>query len=211
MAIKDPWGRLVTRGQYAYRSRSNSFIRIVPAGNKEQIVPEARTYLKGRSTHPLSHLVLNKDSDADITDEEPERKTLKNYQESLELSGNEFDRQGDLILENNGKVSLAHWETQDEQAEWLPNQQKLERLVCASIVAAYPERGKEVKTWLASRTEPPSAGVKEFAWSYMAGWYGENGCDDFYRAIWRDGKVRIELEERLKSGGIWRIAEEIAG
>jgi len=86
----------------------------------------------------------------------------------------------------------------------------LERLVCAAVVAAYPLRADAVQTWLASRPAPPAPTPKEYAWSYMAGWYAEYGCDAFYSNIWRDAAVTSALEDRLRQSGAWRIAEVLA-
>jgi hypothetical protein len=44
----------------------------------------------------------------------------------------------------------------------------------------------------------------------MSGWYAEHGCDDFYRCLWDDTKVRGELEARLQASGAWKIAEALA-
>jgi hypothetical protein len=52
--------------------------------------------------------------------------------------------------------------------------------------------------------------VKEFAWSHMAGWYAQRGCENFYQAIWEDGATASELEKRLRASGAWGIAQELA-
>jgi hypothetical protein len=121
-----------------------------------------------------------------------------------------------VVLVDNGatQVFLVRWEVNDAVAVGLPNQQTLERLVCAALVAAYPDRGSTVQTWLDSRQNPPANAPatepKEFAWSYMAGWYAGHNCEDFYCSLWREPKVAAELESRLRSSGAWQIAKALA-
>jgi hypothetical protein len=108
----------------------------------------------------------------------------------------------------------VRWEAGDGNCPGLPEQQTLERVVCAALVAAFPDRGLAVQKWLDSRTQGPTAGPKEFAWSHMAGWYAEHGCENFFRYLWTaetgDGHAREELENRLRACGAWRVAETLA-
>lgn len=78
------------------------------------------------------------------------------------------------------------------------------------MVDAYPERAVSVQKWLDQRPFPPSPGVKEYAYSYMAGWYAENGCDDFYRCLWDDPQIVEALKARLEESGAWKIAVALA-
>src|SRR5436309_2878174 len=77
------------------------------------------------------------------------------------------------------KVALVRWEASDPDGPGLPQQQTLERLVCAALIAAYPTRAKSVQDWLDSRPQPPGTHPKEHAWSHMAGWYADQGCEAF--------------------------------
>jgi hypothetical protein len=54
-----------------------------------------------------------------------------------------------------------------------------------------------------------SAGPKEHAWSHMAGWYADKGCDDFYQALWRDDAVIPHLRSRLEASGAWGAVEAL--
>jgi hypothetical protein len=119
------------------------------------------------------------------------------------------DADGNIDL-GGTKVSLIRWEASDPVVDGLPNQQTLERLVCAALIAAYPQRGMGVQAWLDSRHQPPPMGVKEYAWSYMAGWYAEHGCEDFYAHLWRDSRVVGELETRLRASGAWQVVADLA-
>jgi hypothetical protein len=107
-------------------------------------------------------------------------------------------------------VSLVRWQADDPVEAGLPAQQTLERLVCAAVIAAYPERAEPVQRWLVSRPKAPPAGPKHFAFSYMAGWYAEFGSDTFYQKLWKDEQLVVPLRSRLDACGAWRIAEELA-
>lgn len=91
-----------------------------------------------------------------------------------------------------------------------PVQQTLERLVCAAVTAAHPDRGPAVQAWLDSRPDASEAGPKEFGWSHMAGWYADAACEGFYRILWSDRQVVAELRSRLEHSGGWQIAEVLA-
>ena len=52
--------------------------------------------------------------------------------------------------------------------------------------------------------------VKEFAWSYMAGWYAELGSETFYRKLWSEDRSAAQLRSRLTKSGMWRVAEALA-
>jgi hypothetical protein len=108
------------------------------------------------------------------------------------------------------RIALVRWEAGDPPHSALPDQQTLERLVCSAIVAAFPARANSVASWLASRPGPPPPDPKEHAWSYMAGWYAEHGCEAFYLNLWHDPNLVRELETRLRAAGAWQIAERLA-
>jgi len=201
--VIDPWGQEVTGGPYGFRSMTNTFIRVAPCGGRDKIRVEARRRLTRRNVEPLRSLVLNVDSDNRADSVTPGTAGIKQQslrdllRRDLGLTVDETDA-GDFVLDDGRTmVSLVRWETSDDVAAGLPNQQTLERLVCAAIVAAYPERAPAVQRWLEERPSAPPGGPKEYAWSYMAGWHAEDGCDFFYRRVWHDGRVGSELEQRL--------------
>jgi len=118
---------------------------------------------------------------------------------------------GDVAMDNGEtSISLVRWEAADRPAVGVPDQQTLERLVCAALVAAYPNRGATVAAWLESRADAPATTPKEFAWSHMAGWYANAGCEGFYRAVWGYPQLVTELRTRLTACGAWRVAEVLA-
>jgi hypothetical protein len=107
-------------------------------------------------------------------------------------------------------VSLVLWKTNDVKIDGVPEHQTLERVVCGALAAAYPGRAPLVHRWLDSRAMVPAPSSKAHAWSYMAGWYAEQGCEYFYRALWRDSELVAELKTRLEFCGAWRVAEALA-
>ena len=85
-----------------------------------------------------------------------------------------------------------------------------ERLVCSAVLAQYPERGEIVSHFLSA--EPKGElGPKQHAWSFMAKWFGDRGCEDFYSAIWEDPDIAKHLEALLtETGNQAKIASILA-
>ena len=213
--IVDPWGNTVSKGHYAYRSKSDRFIRVVPCGGKNNIIRYAHIRLGKHTSNTLEHLVINVDSDENVEDMadstcgvklEAVRNLVREFDDTAEeTSGGEFK-----LLESTTTVSFVRWEADDKTKDGLPAQQTLERLVCAAIAEAYPKRAPNVQAWLDSRVKAPKAGPKEYAWSYMAGWEAEHGCEAFYACLWDDKRIAEALRKRLQESGAWRVAEAIA-
>ena len=220
--VLDPWGDKVTGGQYGYRSESAKFIRVFPCGgDRRRVLREARNRLNEeqqrlqQGAEPrLARLILNVDPDvnADGTSTQTgfRHQDLRAVVQEYDPSAADGENGSLALFDGAILVSLIRWEASDPVADGVPNQQALERLVCAALRAAYPDRGPAVQKWLDSRPNGQEAGPKEYGWSYMAGWYAEHGCEDFYRNLWRDGRVVAELQSRLNECGAWRVAEELA-
>lgn len=213
--VVDSSEKIVSNGQFMYRSKSEKFIRLVPCHGKPKIRGSARSQLKQRTIKPfLTHLIIN--IDPDINAHGTDTATGLRLQNIHDLV-HEFDKEatktddGDIAMDGGSTiVSLVRWEASDVAGDGIPTKQTLERLVCAAIVAAYPDRGPKVQEWLDSRNGTPKAGPKEFGWSHMAGWYADHGCADFYKNLWRDDRIVAELKPRLVECGAWRIAEMLA-
>lgn len=210
--VFDPAGKLVSGGQFGFYSPTGSFIRAVPCGGKERVLPEARACLEGRRIDSLRHLVLC--VDPDVTTASEGGKTGLRAEDIQRLVREtvgevETNADGDLSLDGGSTiVSLVRWETNGDTHAGVPAQQTLERLVCAVITAVYPNRGPAVQKWLNERPEAPELTPKEFAWSHMAGYAGR-GCENFFRAVWEDVRLVSELETQLNASGAWRVAESL--
>lgn len=210
--VSDPWNEPVKGGQFAFRSRTAQFLRVVPCGGKDNLRRTAGLRLKARQNKELARLVLCVDSDRAADSPEPASQPwnrsalaawLKQFG-TVDENGN-----GDLVLDGGTIVSAVCWEAGDPTTAGLPAQQCLERLVCAALVAAYPKRGPAVSNWLDSRPEAPVAGPKEFAWSHLAGWYAEYGSETFFRKLWLNDRAVAELQPRLIACGAWQVAEAL--
>ncbi len=213
--IYDPWNRLVASGHYAYHSATGRFIRVVPCHGRSEIVPASQRRLKQVALKPLVRLVLNMDPDVMVTSTSSSTRGLR-HQDVLQLAktfdaGATLRADGDIEMPGGAaRLSLVRWETNDPPTPGVPDQQTLERVVCSALAAAFPARAKAVQHWLNTRPESPASDPKEHAWSYMAGWYADHGCEDFFIHLWRDAQVVCELESRLRVSGAWRIAEAVA-
>lgn len=212
--VRDPFGQPVVKGAYGYETPAGHFVRVRPCHGKDNILEAARTRLKQRVKERLTRLVVNVDDDSDIAGS-PAQKTGPQTADIMTLACGfdphaVEDANGDILLDGGTtQISLIRWGTDDAPTPGVPDKQTLERLVCASIVAAYPERGENVQTWLDTRHEPPEFSIKEYSWSLMAGWRADGGCDDFLRSLWDDDAIAAELKTRLEVSGAWRIVEDI--
>lgn len=211
----DPWKVTVGQGQFGFASQSGHFVRVKPCDGKTNLLREAEDILKARFDRMLLRLVINVDADTNADGSEPSSKSVSQIavEELLRRENIGFQPTADghlTIDEGQTEICLVRWDIGDPPQNALPNQQTLERLVCAAMFAAYSDRAECVKNWLASRQNAPVPDGKEYAWSVMAGWYADGGCDDFYRCFWRDEKLVPELESRLKHCGAWQVAERLA-
>lgn len=214
--IYDPWNTPVSGGQYAYHSARGLFIRVAPCHGKSKILSVVRTRLQQRGTKALTRLVINIDSD--VTASRASAGVTGLQRDDVLRLVRTFDPAASLNVDSEievdggaTKLSLVRWEVNDPPALSLPDQQTLERLVSATVAAAYPARAISVQNWLTGRPSPPPTDPKEHAWSYMAGWYAEHGCEAFYSNLWNDPLVVSALEARLRPSGAWQIAATLAG
>jgi hypothetical protein len=211
----DPWGTEVRGGQFAFRSKMGDFLRIRPCNGKSNVLREARIRLTQRTTKPLLRLVLNVDVDTSAAGMAPvtglrQQDVLHEVQKIAPAAV--LNAVGEIEVDGGAtKVCLVRWEASDPPAPGLPDQQTLERLASAALVAAYPARAAAVQNWLDGRPSPPASDPKEHAWSYMAGWHAEHGCEEFYSNLWTDLQVAAQLETRLRASGAWQIAATLAG
>lgn len=212
--VVDPWDTEVERGDYAFDAPRGGFIRVRPCGGKDEVCRAARIRLGQRATKPLAALLVSVDADRNADRTPNRQRTLSPEAVGKivrEADPGAAEDAGVLVMGGGTKVHLLRWEAGDPPSPALPNQQTLERLVCAALLAAYPHRGEAVSRWLESRPKAPEAGPKEHAWSHMAGWYAEHGCQDFYRCLWDDPRVAAELRSRLEACGAWQVVAALTG
>ncbi len=211
--VYDPWSRKVVGGQYAFRSQTDKFVRIIPCDGEGNLREAAKSRLKDRDKE-LDRLVFSVDADTYAGGGDCSGVTLND--QAVEGLVREFGEvtpgeHGDRVLSNTQTtISVVRWKTDETNSPGLPDKQTLERVVCAALAETFTDRPAAVQNWLDSRPDGPAAGPKEFAWSYMAGWHAEFGCDAFYRTIWENKSVAAALKTRLESAGAWRVAQALA-
>lgn len=209
---EDTSGKKVTGGRYGYRTRGGHFFQIVPVHGESNLVPAASRVLYDLDTRPLRRMLVVRDSDLSAAAPAAVRavpKALFDVAQKLDEAAS--FAAGRIELPTLGAtVDCLSLRVEDDPSADLPDKQTLERVVCAAIRAAYPDRAASVRDWLASRGEgAPATGHKEHAWSHMAGWYAAYGCAEFYSRLWRDDLIRPELQTRLEACGVWQAVVEL--
>jgi len=181
---------------------------------KNNIIPRARSRLKDHGTKALHHLVLCVDLDTRADGSAAPGGTTIGMSSVGQLA-KKFDsncsQAGQTIemWDRSVQMHLVQWSCDNGQLiEGVPDTHTLERLLSASIAAVHPQRAQAVKQWLESRPSRPEVCAKEFAFSYLAGWYAQcGGYEGFCERVWADADIRAELQVRLRSAGAWSIAE----
>ena len=208
-----PWGRVPGGGIYGFTSPTSRALRVVPTnaqppkGNaRNPVFQEAQGLLQGRQTKLLEYMILNIDADTESAEADAARdysaQLLRFVQETVPESQQNPD--GDVLFDDSATcISLIPWRLQGEAKSPVPQKQTLERLVSAALGIVYPERAKNIASWLESRVDIPKPSPKEVTWSYMAGWHAELGCEAFFKEIWRDNLVAAELIRILQENGSW--------
>jgi hypothetical protein len=214
--VFDPWSLPVRGdGEFAYRSKSGRFVRLVPAKGKDKLIPLARNRLKTRDQKALLRLVIVADADTNAdgtlsTGSPVSYAAIKNLILSTDPSATEANN--DFVIDDGaGRVSFVRWQPHDPPTPGVPNQHTLERMISAAMVAAFPSRGTCVQTWLDSRLHAPLTTPKSYGWSYLAGWHSDfSGYEAFLSGLWENPKIVATLKPRLEQCGVWRIAEALA-
>jgi hypothetical protein len=210
--VLDTWGKRVVGGAYGYQSKRGDFIVVQPCGGKDRIPVQLRELLQGWQTRRYSRIVVCFDSDGDARQgvSPPEgaawlEQAVRQADQAAVSKANDFVLFGDKLV-----VSTLTWWSDDDHTMELPWKQTLERLITASVRAVYPERASAVAAWLAVLPGGAKDGPKEHAWSHMAGFYADNGCEGFCRLVWDDSKIAAQLQRRLSAAGAWRTLEATA-
>ncbi len=184
-------GAKAAPGDYCLRSRTGQILTIRPSKGEGDLWSDAETALKD---DVVSRLVINCDSDRPASDPDPAGGRMQR----LELL------RGDI------EIDLVVWRCGDGPGlPGVPDQQTLERLICASIAAAQPEQWRvAVESFL--RMDPVlGPNHKNYAHAYWAKFFAHD-FDDLYSAVWsrdRFPEIAQQLEERLRRNGDWdRIA-----
>lgn len=211
----DPWGKKLPSGEYAYKTPRGRFVRLKPCQGITEVIKAARLRLLGRETQPVTRVILNADLDemADGTVAAGASLTMDAVLAmAQQLDSGAQARDGCTVEMDSGRtlIHLLHWRTERATASGIPHQETLERIICTAITEAHPLRAGAVDNWLTSRPHPlPPEDPKAHAWSYMAGWYCDGGCDGFYTRIWNEPTVQKRLRDLLTTMGVWAMVENV--
>lgn len=200
---KDPHGSTHKgQGKHAHAHTDGNFVLLVPCEGESKLreafqawLPSLKAYSERTDACDRYQIIVNRDDDSLEGGENPTR-GADTVRQLLQEAG---------TLPPKIEVKSVVWKAYSSSTLGIPEKQTLERLVCVAIVSAYPERAQVVEDYL-HKKDP-----KSYAWAYMSKWYGENGCDDFYQGLWRDEKLRMELERLLKEIGAWTVFESFQG
>ncbi len=206
--VEDAYGSVQGRGRYLFHSPRGACIIVHPYGGRSKLRSAANEYLKDHKTRPINRMILNLDSDAQSGSHDTARDVIRGIAAHF---GSEAEEPGTAAFDLGGiRTSAVIWECTDEDPiPGVPRKQTLERLVAASIRAAYPGRGSSVEQWLAAEPKGEAVTHKSYGYSYLAKWYYEHGADDFFRALWRDEAVVEQLRQRIEPHGAWAMVQDL--
>jgi hypothetical protein len=201
-ARQDPWKKPVTTGQYGFTSPAGRFVRVHPCSGKAMLAEVAGHYVDLHGARPVSRLLLCFDADCPAPAVAPPGAVLQSL-----AARRTVDAEGRI---GGVEVATIAWECDDPpDAQGVPSQQSLERLVAAAIVAVEPARGASVARWLSAAPVTAGPEHKAHAYAYLAKWFAPSGCEDFFRAVWRDPAIRAQLEARLRRAGSLPLVEAL--
>ncbi|MCU0701841.1 MAG: hypothetical protein MUC96_35500 [Myxococcaceae bacterium] len=197
-APKDPWGAQVKGGQYAFKTASGAFLRLVPAQGDAALLKTVRVFINDAPTRPVDVLLMIRDPDVDVGVDW--RGPLAGRLDNLFGAEPTLVRHPTLANAFAGPGlsigSLACW-VADDVSPLLPGKQTLERLVVAAVDEAHPDWSAHVAQFLAGRPSPPASSGKEAAMALMAGWFSSRLSEGFFEAVWSDDRIAEALERRL--------------
>lgn len=200
--VYEPHGaRLRGRGQYGFRLAERWF-RIVPMDGDSAWQAVASAMLGTRTTRAIERMVVVLDDDS-VGTTGGRQQSFEHWVSELgaiRATPHTFRLSGGIV---ETEVALAVWSAQESLRSSLPDQQTLERLVCAALAEVDASRAEHVRAFLAARPSPPSDEKlhKSHAAAHMAGWFSSHGSEDFFRAVWDEPALRRVLERRLAELG----------
>lgn len=209
---------LLNRSDTAFENAAGDRI-LVRDCNGSRSVWESLRGLVEKELEPPSGILVNVDSDRSAADGDPE--------------GGAHDRLLQVIREATGHLPSGNrpyqlgatcvdrvvWRCDDPAGTFgVPDQQCLERLVCAAIAEASvsPEHpdgwAASVRDFL-EKAPRGGQGHKNYALSYFAKWFAP-GTTNLFRVVWSRSeypRVAATLEKRLRATGAWKAVVRLLG
>ncbi len=181
------------RDRHVEQAKVRDWCRVVMARSDSAVLGAARSELL--LDKPLDRLVVSWDSDADLAHAAPaagRRASVDQWRAMADISG--------LAT----KVTIANavwWLPAATPTPGLPEKHTLELVVCDALRQVDGARAEAVARFLAEAPVALPVTEKHYAWSYMAKWFGESGCEFFYRSLWQQPSVAAALERTLRASG----------
>lgn len=192
-AMQDLHGR-GGEGSFIYTRATSGrcdYCRVIPALSDSAVLDRASTVLaNGKRT---DRLIVSWDSDELVGHESPAMARTRSF--------GDWCRAHAVELGSTQTANAVWWVPNAQPTPGLPGAHTLELVVCNALCAVVPSRAIAVHAFLDAAPVGPSSTPKHFAWSYMAKWFGEAGCDEFYQAVWSDPAVAAALTNTLGASG----------
>ena len=217
----DPWGKPVADGHFAFKGKAGRpFVRIRPCRGDAKVRDAFRDVLKLRATEFASAIIAALDWDKIAEPASPSAanaaRRLENFLRQMEPAAKPSGNNR-WELDDGAHVYLIDWTLAPSALTpqaGVPRKTTLERLVCACLAEAFPLRAQAVEKWLATRPDMQDGDdidPKGYAWSYLAGWMANSGCDYFFRQAWQSPAIRQRLERKLTELGHWQAVCSLLG
>jgi hypothetical protein len=109
------------------------------------------------------------------------------------------------------------WHCGDRPTPGVPEQQCLERVVCAAAAEVWPERLASLAEWLRLRPSPSisfsenrTPFPKSNALTLVGGWFAKQDYQDFLKSAWSHPEMAAALRARLVASGAWAVLESLS-
>ncbi len=207
----DNWGESVKArdGVYRFVLPSNGRqVRLESCKNDDGVLKTASARVQFTNAKPLDVVVVVIDRD---THEGDERRTLQAIRDRLP-SDSSADPAARRWRSSGVEVHAVTLGLEQPPCAGVPEQQCLERIICAALARAREPWALHVAQWLANRPDKPTGpDHKSHAWSYMAGWFADHGVDDFLQHLWRNEYIVGELLRVLEPTGALEALQALTG
>ncbi|QDT13974.1 hypothetical protein [Alienimonas californiensis] len=219
-SVLDPAKGPVRGGRFGfYLPPDGHYVEVNPVGGDDsRLRKEFDLKVKRRLRDGLRSIVYSYDPDRahDSGQAADKLRSLRERKALEDVTVEEVDDLTFRITDSDTVVTVCPWscdlpdDLDANASEGVPAVRTLERLICAAYAAAHPERVAAVAKWLAlepARLTPQSA--KGEAFSLMAKWHPDRGCESFYESLWERPETREPLLKLLESSEAWPAIQRL--